>query len=87
MSIIKYSIDSLSDYKKDIMIRQFILFFLVCASVVFPGIYGLILAFKASLLLGIIVFIVEPVSVIIGWFAIIGRPDVCERIAEWFKNN
>lgn len=48
-----------------------------------PGIYGLILAFKASIILGIAVLIIEPSPTILGWIAIFGHPEVSQKIAIW----
>ena len=50
---------------------------------VVPSIYGLYLAFKASIILGIVALIVEPSPAILGWIAILGRNDVCQKLAEW----
>lgn len=48
-----------------------------------PGIYGLYLAFKASIILGIAVFIIQPSPSILGWIAIFGHPEVCQKLATW----
>ena len=59
------------------------LFFLACwASAVVISIYGLILAFKASIILGIIALIVEPSPFIFGLVALFGT-NVPEKIQAW----
>lgn len=45
-------------------------------------IYGLYVAFSASVILGIIVLIIEPSPLVIGIVAMF-RPDVCEQLAKW----
>jgi prepilin-type N-terminal cleavage/methylation domain-containing protein len=63
-----------------------IVFFAFVLGVVFvPGIYGLYLAFKASILLGIVVMIVQPSPTILGWVAIFGHPEVCHKIVTWLS--
>lgn len=52
-------------------------------AIILPGIYGAYLAFKASIILGIVVLIVEPTPTIIGWVAILGRADACEKLVAW----
>lgn len=47
------------------------------------AIYGLILAFKASVLLGIIVLLVEPSPFILGVAGLLGHPDLAQRIAHF----
>lgn len=48
-----------------------------------PGFYGAYLAFKASITLGIIALVVEPSPTVIGWIALLGRSDVCNKVAAW----
>lgn len=48
-----------------------------------PSFYGAYLAFKASIILGIVALVVEPSPAVIGWIAILGRSDVCQKIAAW----
>lgn len=48
-----------------------------------PTIYGAYLAFKASLILGIVVLVVEPAPMVLGWIAIFGHPEVAQKIAQW----
>lgn len=55
-------------------------FFLV---VLITTIYGLYLAFSASIILGVIVLIVEPLPLILGIIGAFGHPEVARRIAEW----
>lgn len=45
-------------------------------------IYGLYLAFAASLLLGFVVLLVEPAPLVIGLIALFGHPELCRRIVE-----
>lgn len=56
---------------------------LFIAAAIVPGIMGLILAFHASLILGIIVLVVQPTPTILGWLAIFGCSDVAVRLAHW----
>lgn len=56
---------------------------LLVAALLLPGVYGIFLAFKASIILGIIVLIVQPSPTVLGWVALFGRSDVCERLAAW----
>lgn len=46
---------------------------------------GLILAFKASILLGILAIVIDGWAYAIGLIAAFGRPDLCQKIAEWVK--
>lgn len=48
-------------------------------------IYGLYLAFSASIILGIVVLILEPTPMILALVALIAKPDVCEAIAKWLN--
>jgi len=54
----------------------------LCAIGFALSIYGLILAFKASVILGVIALIVEPSPFVIGVIALFG-PDVCPAIQAW----
>jgi len=45
--------------------------------------YGLILAFKASLILGVIVLFVEPAPLILGLIGLFGHPEVAQKIVQW----
>lgn len=47
------------------------------------SIYGLVLAFKASIILGLIALIVEPSPLALGLVALFGHPDIAHRIAAW----
>lgn len=57
-------------------------------SIIIPGIgisiYGAVLAFKASIILGVIVLIVEPSPFVIGLCAIFGK-DVAGAIQNWIN--
>lgn len=55
-----------------------LLFVPLCLSV-----YGIVLAFKASIILGIIVLLVEPMPFILGILAVFGHSDVAQLIARW----
>jgi len=59
----------------------FLVFIFVMAFV--PTVYGLFLAFKASIILGILALIVEPSPAIFGWLAIFGHAEVCKAIGAW----
>ncbi len=48
-------------------------------------IYGLVLAFKASIILGMAVLIIEPSPVIIGLVALCGHPEFCAKFAAWLN--
>lgn len=45
-------------------------------------IYGLYLAFSASVILGVIVLILEPSPFVLGVIGLF-NPMVCEKIAKW----
>jgi len=45
--------------------------------------YGLYLAFSASLILGVIVLIVEPLPLVLGLVGFLGHPEVAHKIAQW----
>ena len=46
-------------------------------------IYGLYLAFSASIVLGVLVLLVEPSPLILGVLAFFGHPEVAHKIATW----
>lgn len=48
-------------------------------------IYGLVLAFKASILLGVIVFFVEPAPLIIGLCMFFANVNLAEKVLELLK--
>lgn len=48
-------------------------------------IYGLVLAFKASIILGIIVLVLEPSPFILGLLAVFGMSDIAQKIATWLN--
>lgn len=56
---------------------------LFIAIIVGPIVYGIYLAFSASLILGLIVLILEPSAAAIGWIAIFGHPEVAQQLAHW----
>lgn len=47
------------------------------------AIYGLYLAFSASVILGIIVLVLEPAPWVLGLIGFFSNPLVCEQIAKW----
>lgn len=48
-------------------------------------VFGLVLAFKASILLGIIVLLLEPSAYIIGVVYLIGHVNLAQRVMEWLS--
>ena len=61
-----------------------VVFFLLVALVSIDlSVYGLILAFKASLILGVIVLLVEPLPLILGVLALLGHPEIARLVAAW----
>lgn len=52
---------------------------------IFPTFYGLYLAFKAPIILGILVLIVEPTPAVLGWLAIFGHSDIPAKLAAWMN--
>lgn len=46
-------------------------------------IYGLYLAFSASIVLGVLALLIEPSPFILGVLALFGHPDVATKIATW----
>jgi hypothetical protein len=46
-------------------------------------IYGAVLAFKASIILGVLALIVEPSPFVIGIIGLCGHPELCAKIAAW----
>lgn len=62
---------------------KYVVLILTVAALFIPGIYGAYLAFKASIILGVIVLIVEPSPTILGWLALFGITDLCSRLAAW----
>lgn len=47
------------------------------------SIYGLVLAFKASIVLGVIAMLVEPSPFVLGILGVFGHPEVAQKIATW----
>lgn len=47
--------------------------------------YGLYLAFKTNLVLGILVFLLPPSALVLGVLALFGKKDVSNQIATWIK--
>lgn len=50
------------------------------------SIYGLYLAFSASIILGILVLLIEPLPLIIGLAKLLTGIDIAQKIVEWFTN-
>lgn len=48
-------------------------------------VYGLYLAFSASIILGIVVLLIEPTPLILAVIALTAKPDICEAIAKWLN--
>lgn len=48
-------------------------------------VYGLYLAFSASIILGIVVLVLEPTPLVLAVIALVAKPDVCEAIAKWLN--
>ena len=58
---------------------------IVCL-VFFPlalSVYGLYLAFSASIILGVLAMLIEPSPFIFGVLALFGHPEVAQKIATW----
>lgn len=55
----------------------------LCLGLIGPSIYGLVLAFRASILLGIIVLIVQPSPFILGVIALSGHAEASVKLAQW----
>lgn len=49
----------------------------------FLTLWGAVLAFKASLILGFIALLIEPSPFILGLCALLGHPDVAQRLAHF----
>jgi hypothetical protein len=68
---------------KGLIVVSILLFHIALAlSGIGLSIYGLVLAFKASLVLGVIVLVVEPSPLILGLVGVF-RPDVAQQLAHW----
>lgn len=57
--------------------------FLLWAFPICMSIYGLVLAFRASLILGVLVFVIQPAPFILGVLGLFGHPQVAKMIATW----
>lgn len=62
-----------------------VLFIMVCFVPVVASVYGLVLAFKASLVLGLLSFLIEPSFVVYGLVMLFGGVNLPERIVAWFN--
>lgn len=49
------------------------------------SIYGLYLAFSASIVLGFLALIIEPSPFILGVLALFGHPEVAQKIVTWIS--
>ncbi len=47
-----------------------------------PAVYGIYLAFKASILLGIVAIVLEPLALIIGLAGMFGHPHLAEQLVK-----
>lgn len=54
-------------------------------SAIATSVYGLYLAFSASLVLGIVVLIIEPLPLLIGLVSLLSGQDVAQKIMELFQ--
>lgn len=63
----------------------FILIFALWATLILSTVYGLYLAFSASILLGIIVLIVEPSPLIIGLVMLFFHKDLAQMLIEFLN--
>jgi len=59
-----------------------LVFTMIWIMVVGISIYGLVLCFKASIILGIIALVIEPTPLIVGLCAIFGK-DIANAIQNW----
>lgn len=58
----------------------------MCLFMVAPlclSIYGLYMAFSASVVLGFLAMVVEPAPFILGVLALFGHPETAHKIAVW----
>lgn len=58
---------------------------LVLLILIGPGLLGIYLTFKASIILGIVAIIIQPSPTIFGWLAIFGMSDIPQKIANWLN--
>lgn len=61
----------------------FILFISVALIPFGLSVYGLFLAFKASLVLGVLALILEPAPLVLGIIGVLGNPELTQQIANW----
>jgi hypothetical protein len=54
---------------------------LICSTI-----YGIVLGFKASILVGIIILIVEPAPLIVGLVALFSNVDLAQKLADLIFN-
>ena len=54
-------------------------------SVIGLTVYGIVLAFQASLVLGVIMLLIHPAPMILGMVALCGYPEVVTQIATWLN--
>ncbi len=47
------------------------------------SVYGIVLAFKASIVLGLVVLVVEPTPFIIGAVYLLTGTDLAQRVVQW----
>lgn len=60
-----------------------VLFVAICMIPIIASIYGIILAFKASILLGVVALFVEPAPFVFGIVMMFGGINLPERIVAW----
>jgi hypothetical protein len=47
------------------------------------SVYGLYLAFSASIILGVLAILIEPSPFVLGLLAVFGHAEVAHKIAVW----
>lgn len=56
-------------------------------SIIGLNLYGIYLAFSASILLGIVVLLLEPSGLILGLIAVSGHADIAHKLASFIGVN
>lgn len=78
----KMSVKSVENFSVGVMVLGLLMLVIFLAITV----HGLVLAFSASILLGIVVLIVEPAPFIIGLVYWVGGIDLAQRLVEFFTS-
>lgn len=58
---------------------------LMAFGVIGLSLYGLVLAFSASIILGVVTLFVEPLPLVIGLVKVFAHIDLAHRIVEFFN--